>query len=157
MWKVIKIELLISRHKQQCWAGATYNFRNKSDALIKALAILPDPTSRIQFKALICLFEENVQIFKYWQKSFQCQILLAWHSIWERANFPADEIKTSNDLLQHRKLWTFTFRIGFDEDDIENWNLRVLRSTNISVIMVRPGRSVVFAGPSPQSKNDHWA
>ena len=34
VWKVIKIELLISRHKQQCWAGATYNFRNKSDALI---------------------------------------------------------------------------------------------------------------------------
>ena len=67
VWKVIKIELLISRHKQQCWAGATYNFRNKSDALIKALAILPDPTSRIQFKAFICLFEENLQILKYWR------------------------------------------------------------------------------------------
>ena len=107
VWKVIKIELLISRHKQQCWAGATYNFRNKSDALInkqtqthntstktqtntqkqthkhtnysgeatynfrnksdaliKALAILPDPSSRIQFKAFICLFEENLQILK---------------------------------------------------------------------------------------------
>ena len=111
VWKVIKIELLISRHKQQCWAGATYNFRNKSDALIKALAILPDPTSRIQFKAFICLFEENLQILKYWTTNFQCQILLAWHSIWERANFPAMKLKhqmiccnTGNSELSHSEL-----------------------------------------------------
>ena len=65
------------------------------------------------------------------------------------SKFPRDEIKTSNGLLQHRKLWTFTFRIGYD---IQNWNLRVLRSKNISVIMVRPRRSVVFAGPSPQPR-----
>ena len=43
---------------------------------------------------------------------------MAWHSI---SNFPLsrNEIKTSNDLMQHRKLWTF--RIGFDKHQWFYW------------------------------------
>ena len=94
-------------HKQQC--EATYNFRNKSDALIKVLllpSLHPDYTICSKYSYSWMRKTKKYSNIDKNSKSVQCQILLAWHSISQRANFPLsrDEIKTSNDLLQHRKL-----------------------------------------------------